>query len=123
MTSTFDSQRDFAKALELRSDGRYVEALELLLPLQEQASESTSLFVVIGQIYWEQKSFDSAIAAFRRAVLIAPESETASLGLFHCLWDAGKQEEAIGELQRYLAVGESDEYQTILKSLAAHGQS
>jgi hypothetical protein len=46
-----------------------------------------------------------------------PESEKISLGLFHCLWGRGKQEEALEEMRRFLTSADSEEYRLILENL------
>ena len=42
-------------------------------------------------------------ASFRRAVLLSPHSELASVGLFHTLWASGKHDAALKEMERFLA--------------------
>lgn len=60
---------------------------------------------------------DEALSYFKRAVSLSPRSEKVSLGLFHCLWASGKQEEALEEMKRFLSLANSDEYVRILAAL------
>lgn len=61
---------------------------------------------------------DEAEQYFKTAVSLAPHSEKFSLGLFHCLWDQGKQIEALDEMKRFISGGgESADYREILSEL------
>ena len=60
---------------------------------------------------------DEAICAFRRAVELALKLEAASLGLFHCLWELGRQEEAAEEIRRFMSVSDSEDYRKIIQEI------
>ena len=60
---------------------------------------------------------DEAVSYFKLAVSLSPRSEKVSLGLFHCLWANGKQEEALEEMKRFLSLANSDDYVKILAGL------
>lgn len=74
---------------------------------------------LLGGVYWQHYRLPDAIRSFQRAVELAPESEKASLALFHTLWEAGEQDRAIAEMRRFLAVAHSTDYEGISKELAA----
>jgi predicted Zn-dependent protease len=62
-------------------------------------------------------SLEQAIDSFRRATNLAPEMEWASLGLFHCLWNHNKLEEAFAEMQRFMVDNDSSLYKELMKTL------
>jgi predicted Zn-dependent protease len=90
------------------------EALRQLLQLRpDSALFNASLANALnglGQV-------DVAEHLFKKAVSLAPRSEKISLGLFHCLWAAAKQEEALEEMKRFLSLVDSEEYPMLLASI------
>jgi predicted Zn-dependent protease len=62
----------------------------------------------------------SALPYFRRAVLLEPNSEKFSLGLFHCLWGLDSRTDAINEAKRFLESQPSAEYAELLASIEAN---
>lgn len=62
---------------------------------------------------------DEAESYFKHAVEFSAKSEKISLGLFHCLWQQGKEDEAFEEMRRFVRATKrmSDEYQIILDAL------
>jgi lipoprotein NlpI len=78
---------------------------------------SAALIAVLGDVYSELGNVDAAIEAFREAVRLAPTSEIASLGLFHCLWRAKKEREAFDEIRRFMSLSESQDYRDIVNEL------
>ena len=57
-----------------------------------------------------------AIDLYKCAIKISPKSEHASLGLFHCLWDQGKTDEALEEMKRFMSISDSEDYREISKA-------
>lgn len=62
---------------------------------------------------------DEAERYFKSAVVLSPKSEKISLGLFHCLWEQGKEDDAFEEMKRLVRTTKkkSAEYQVILDAL------
>src|SRR5260370_32852021 len=96
-----DQQR-FDAALALRDKGDYPAAQDLLEQLAEVRPESSALYAVLGDTYWEQGLLDKAVNCFRRCTELTPRSETASPGLFHCLGEMGRRAEALAEADGFL---------------------
>ena len=63
----------------------------------------------------------NAVHSFEKAVKLAPNSELASLGLFHTLLETGDKKGAIREMNRFCSLAYSKEYQTIAKEFGAMG--
>ena len=109
----------FSKALQLRDAGDLRGAVKLLRELSQTVYDSAALFAVLGGVYWELKELDEAIKCFVKATELAPRSETASLGLFHSLWQQGRESEALDECKRFMALSDSEDYRSIIAEINA----
>ena len=89
----------------------------MLRKLHRTAPADASVCGLIGEINWHQGRLANAIRWFGKATQAAPQSELASLGLFHALWEADKEDLAIREMKRFLRVSDSAEYRTIQRDL------
>jgi predicted Zn-dependent protease len=114
-----DVEKRFEAALRSRDQGDYAAAQAALEELLPERPGSTALHAALADVYWEQGKLPEAVACFRRATTLNPTSETASLGLFHCLWEMGRQEEALGEMDRFLKVADCPDYREILAEINA----
>lgn len=104
------------QALELKNQERYAEAVQLLEQLREKNPQSASVHAILGEVLWEQIGASEAIAAFQKAVELAPTSELASLGLFHTLFEIGDKQRALQERNRFLSLSDSEEYAAIAEN-------
>ncbi len=107
----------FKRAIDLRNNDQHSEAAEILRLLREMRPASASVHGILGQILWDDGFLDEAVSSFEKAVQLAPQSELASLGLFHTLWDTGQSQRAINEMLRFLSISDSKEYRGIARSL------
>jgi predicted Zn-dependent protease len=114
-SDTFREQ--FNEALKLKEIGKYDESEKILLQLAEEYPNSAAIYGTLGSLYWNQEKLDKAIIFFKKASLLSPQSELASLSLFHTLWDSNKLDEALEEMKRFLALSDSEEYRSILKGI------
>jgi len=114
-------QRDFAKllgrAIRHRDKSEYDDAIRILRALVKVKPESASVHGLLGDVYWRLGRLKQAVQSLKRATELAPKSELASLGLFHALWESGKIERAKAEMKRYLAIGNTREYDSMIPSL------
>ena len=110
-------RKKFDTAVRLNKQRRSDEAISILESLRKEFAQSASVVGYLGGIYFEQGRLDKAADCFRRAVKLSPNSELASLGLFHSLWAEGKTSGALAEMARFLAVAESKEYRTLIRDL------
>ncbi len=111
----------FSEAIQLRDAGDLRGALTLLRELSQTVHDSAALFAVLGGIYWELKELDEAIECFLKATELAPRSETASLGLFHSLWQQGREAQALDECKRFMELSDSEDYRSIIAEITASG--
>ena len=107
----------FTEADRLRNESKFVEALSVLEQLLPRYPKKVSLLFTLAHVNWELQNFERAADLFRTVTHINPKSEMASLGLFHCLWGIGKQEEALDEVKRFMAVSYSKDYVRIIREI------
>lgn len=108
---------DFDEALRVQESGDLVRARLLLWELHERAPESVVILLTLARVCWELGRFDEALEFFRRATVLAPECEAASLGVFHMLWKLDRIDDAFDEMRRYLRDYDSENYTTLLAAL------
>jgi tetratricopeptide (TPR) repeat protein len=122
MTDNDGSDALFQQGIDLTRRGDYSGAIPILREAAalKRASgdhrEIEAISVYLGYTYWQWDRLDQAVEWFQRATGNSPESEKASLGLFHCLWEIGSQSLALDEMKRFLRIKKSNEYEEILKT-------
>src|SRR2546425_1548811 len=82
--------------------GRFKEAQAEIETLTENAPRDARLWMKLGAVYYEQKIWDKASEAFRRAVLLEPNNLRARYFLATSLMDGGRDDDARAELERIL---------------------
>jgi predicted Zn-dependent protease len=107
----------FSEARNLRDSGNLPGARNVLLDLSKRDPTSPAIFSVLGDVCWEMELREEAANAFRQATRLSPKLEAASLGLFHCLRELGRQEEALEEVKRFQSVSDSEDYRKIVKAI------
>ena len=110
-------EKKFERAIELRNSGDLDNALLILNELIREEPQYRFAYIIMGDIYWDMKEIDKSIDAFKQATILSPSSEKCSLGLFHVLWENGREDEALEEMKRFLKDYKSDEYSRILKEI------
>lgn len=103
--------------LDLKNSGDLSNAIENAKKLTEEFSKTASTFGLLASLYFEIESFEEASSNFKKATVISPKSETASLGLFHSLWRLGDQDNALVEMQRFTSICNSEEYNNLIKEM------
>ncbi len=105
-------------ALELKSKSRYKESLDILIKIHEKhGSNSSVVNGLLGSVYYEQKEYKKSAIYFRKATILNPKSELASLGMFHSLIETGKDDLALEEMKRYLHMFPPNNYKVTIKEL------
>ena len=118
-----ENERLFREAISLRDVGDFQGSLDTLNSIAECLNYSPAFHIVRGDVYCELRDFDSAIDCFRTATKLAPANELASLSLFNCLWELGKQgdneaeSQALKEIRRFLSLSDSSDYRKIIAEL------
>jgi predicted Zn-dependent protease len=123
MTMTKEEfEEQLGKALDLQSNDRIDESLELLYQLEETGIRQAAVQGMIGSLLYLRKG-DAAKAMkyLKKATDVSPRSEMASVSLFHALFDMGKTDGAFDEMRRFTAITDSEEYRRILDEINASG--
>jgi len=108
----------FKTAIELRDSERFDDAIEKFTQILAMApTRRAPILGVMGHIYYKQRAFDKALECYTEAVLLSPRSELGSLGLFHTLWDMGRERDAFAEAKRFLKLQDSDEYFLMIEEM------
>ena len=110
-------EEEFAEATKLHDAGHLERAREVLLDLANRSPQSVRIHAALGHVCWDMQRLDEAVVAFRHATGLSPRLEGVSLGLFNCLWELGRREEAMEELKRFQSVADSTEYGEIVKAI------
>lgn len=104
------------KIIELTNKRKFKEAISGLRPLLRKQPTSSLVCFVAAKFYYESGKYYSSCKYFKRLVVLKPDSEIASLGLFHSLFDLGKEMLALKELNRFIQINKPVHYKiTILE--------
>jgi tetratricopeptide (TPR) repeat protein len=104
-------------AIDLKNSGELEVARFILERLAEYNPYDPSVFGLLGIIFWNLKIMDQAEHNFRKTTQLSPHSETASLGLFHSLWEQDKLDKALEEMKRFIRLKPSEEYTLTLEEI------
>ena len=110
----------FDLAIEFRNKGQLRDSVNVLSKILNEypANKKTYGFhSVLGGVYSDLGENENALISFKKATQLDPKSELASLGLYVTLAKLKMDEEAIGELIRYLKVYPADLYKDTLEEL------
>ena len=107
----------FVEVQELYKSGDLHGAINILNELISIEPNSAKLRGTLANTYWELKNYEEANKQFKKSIELAPEWEDVSLGLFHCLWEQDRKEEAFAEMKRFMTISTSEEYKKILKDI------
>lgn len=89
-------------------------ATQIMTAVVEEFPELAIGHGYLGWILSRGGRYREAIEHGRVGVQLSPESERVSLLLFRVLLAAGERDLAFEEMKRFLAVGKSEEYSTML---------
>ena len=113
-----DEARLYALAQERSRNGDTGGVAEVLRKLVKLRPDSALFNATLANALDTLGEVDEAERLFTQAISLSPKSEKISLGLFHCLWGRGKQNEALEEMKRFLSLADSDEYRLILAAVS-----
>lgn len=110
-------EEPFNRALALRDQGDLQGAIQILSGIAESYPSFAGVFGVTGAIYKKIGDLENARKCFERTVELAPKSELASLNLFHTLHRLGNKARAYSEMNRFLSLRKSEEYDRLKMAL------
>jgi tetratricopeptide (TPR) repeat protein len=103
------------RGIQLRLDGRFHEAIKVLKATVQRFPDQVPALWYLGSVYLHDlDQAANALPFFRKGARLSPRSRRASVGLFHALWNVGRQREALRELTRFQSVGHCGDYVKIL---------
>ena len=112
-----EDRKLFAQAQEQSRNGDTQGVVDTMRELVRRQPKSGLFTAVLANALGSLGKTEEAERYFKNAVVLSPEDEKVSLGLFHCLWGQGKREQALEEVRRFISLAESEEYRTILDAI------
>jgi hypothetical protein len=103
------------QAIALESNGQLLAAVQLLTTLARECSDASSVHGYLAWYLSQSGRHEEAAMHSSEAVGLSPASERASLVHFHALWSSGQHLEAIAEMNRFLTIRPSSEYNSIFE--------
>lgn len=100
----------FKDAIRLRDAGEHADGLPIVERILADDPQAFPALMLRAHLLYELERFGESAEAFRKAVEVRRESETASLGLFFSLAIGDQFQEAANEMERFLKKGPSEEY-------------
>ncbi|NGY07069.1 tetratricopeptide repeat protein [Solimonas terrae] len=101
----------WARAQRLSSEGDSPALIEVLKVLVAERPDVGTFAATYANEIKHSEGPQRALPFFTRAVELDPGKEIFSLGLFHCLWELAQYSNAKREMDRFLSVGESKDYE------------
>lgn len=105
------------RAIPLKEKGELGEATLVLLELARKYPDYWPVFFTMGAVHLELKEYIEGSLAFQQAADLDPADELSSYYLFLCLFNSGRQLEAMAEMQRYIEKYPSEKYTQIAREL------
>jgi tetratricopeptide (TPR) repeat protein len=102
------SLRDIARAIELQQNGRLDDAEALYAKLLVRDASDPTVLVNAGLLSLARNDIEAAIDRLQRAIGIVPANPIAHASLGRALRAAGRNDEAMRELRRALALRPDD---------------
>ena len=84
----------------LNDQGRFLEAVEVLLPIADNQATNANVQLLLGNLYGTLGNPDEAVVAFDRALVRKPDDAAALIGRGHMLRMAGDQDAALASYRR-----------------------
>lgn len=110
----------FKKAIQTRNDGNLKLAIDEFHDIIKDYPNDhkiSGVYTVLAGVYKDLDMNMDAMIWFKKATILNPSSELASLGLYISYTKLGNYQEAINELKRYLSEYPADRYKLTLKEL------
>jgi predicted Zn-dependent protease len=104
------------KAIKLANAGKCGQAIRILLLLARKYPEAASVYAYLAWYSSELGRNREALKQSRKAIILAPRSETVSLIRYKTLVKARKYYDALGEMKRFLKIQPSKVYSNIIKA-------
>lgn len=112
------AEKLFEEAIALRDSHKPLEAIEKFREILSISSKyEAAIFGLMGHIYYQMKDLSNSLDCYQKSTNLSPKSELASIGLFHTLWDLGREWDALAEAKRFLSLCDSEEYLLMIEEM------
>lgn len=105
------------RALQCCTRGELNAARAELESLATRNVENAQVIGMLGVVLKGLGRIDEAAQYLRHTVHLAPRSERASIGLFHCEVRLGRVDSAFEEMRRFLKIRDSEEYRRLVDEI------
>ena len=95
------AKEELVRAGKLYQQGNIKEALPIMEAIAAEHPEKGILLASLANTYRELGQIERAEDYFKIAVDKSPDSRRISLGYYHLLWEIGKYELAVAEIERF----------------------
>lgn len=119
LTKEFSEEEEviFQNFFKIKEKRKFAKALEILDSLAINHKDSKVINGLYGSIYYDLNDFKNSTKSFSKVIILNPNSELASLGLFQSLVHLGKARKALKELFRFTENNEPKLYLVTIKEL------
>lgn len=94
-------ETELSRGIELRRAKDLSGAISVYEGVDKAAPDNSMNLHMLAHAYWEAEQYDNGYEAYKRLVVLSPESESATIGFFHCAWALGEYNEAMAEVSRF----------------------
>ena len=120
-----DIEKKLNQARLLVEAGKNEEARMCLLELLKEDPNNHAALLMLGGSYFVEEKYSESEMVFERLILMEPGEGKFSIALFNTLWKAGRTEEALEEIKRFMSNVDRekekatiDQYMKITNSIA-----
>jgi len=110
-------KKKYKKVKALSKKGDLSGTLEVMEELVRSNPKLALLRASFANTLWDNGDLVKAEKEFRDAIALGPDLEKISLGLFHLLWEQGREDEAFEEMKRFMSISDSEDYRAISKEI------
>jgi len=83
--------------------GKNDEARMCILELLKEDPNNYAALLILGGSYFVEEKYSESEMVFERLILMEPGEGRFSIALFNTLWKAGRTEEALEEIRRFMS--------------------
>lgn len=95
----------FTRIQEASKNSDFENLIILLNDLIERNTDCGMLIAFLANAYWDAGDFEKANKNFTQAIHLDPTNEKISVGFFHLLLETNREDEAFGEIKRFVRDG------------------
>lgn len=110
----------YNKGLDRLEANAFEEAIQIFKEILNRSSSTklqVNVYTLIGNAYYEIGDNEEAITSYKKAIILNPDFELASLGLYLAYVDQELSTDAIMEMDRFLKNNDAALYKTTILEL------